>query len=234
MRGEVPLLCRFAPPKTRDLAPSGYFPNSFRRDIPGNPPSPGPIGPGAPTQRSGSSERSPKRWDSHSEQTSSHLVVGGDLSALGIASLFTELLRKCVFSETRRKLGFRHRGVSETDTCGSKVWQKWSILGYDFTRRGLSKGRLRRPPFGPFRARRRGLRWTLGLGSGGPDCGWQKGTPCVIGWASLYWALVSVIVHPSKQLLALWVWWTCAEHVLVHVFVVVGRGAPGVFGRAGL
>jgi hypothetical protein len=28
-RGEKPPFCHFAPPKTRDLDPSNYFPNSF-------------------------------------------------------------------------------------------------------------------------------------------------------------------------------------------------------------
>jgi hypothetical protein len=28
-RGEKPLIAAFAPPKTRDLDPSSYFPNSF-------------------------------------------------------------------------------------------------------------------------------------------------------------------------------------------------------------
>jgi hypothetical protein len=83
--------------------------------------------------------------------------------------------------------------------------------------------------------------WNLGPGFGGPVCandsrfnGWKRGTPGVIGWASLYGALISVIVYPAKRLLALWVSWTCAEHVMVHVLEVVESGAPGVFGRAGL
>jgi hypothetical protein len=32
-RGEAPLLCGFAPPKTRDPDPSSYFPNSFSRKV---------------------------------------------------------------------------------------------------------------------------------------------------------------------------------------------------------
>src|SRR5215217_2368329 len=36
-QGEKRPYCRFAPPKTRDLDPSSYFPNSFRARVPGNP-----------------------------------------------------------------------------------------------------------------------------------------------------------------------------------------------------
>src|SRR5215207_3647894 len=35
-RGEKRPYCHFAPPKTRDLDPSSYFTNSFRREILGN------------------------------------------------------------------------------------------------------------------------------------------------------------------------------------------------------
>jgi hypothetical protein len=42
-RGKEPLIAAFVPPKTRDLDPSSYFPNSFRRGILGNPHSPGCI-----------------------------------------------------------------------------------------------------------------------------------------------------------------------------------------------
>src|SRR5215204_3676209 len=35
-RGEKRPCCHFVPPITRDLDPSSYFPNSFRRDVLGN------------------------------------------------------------------------------------------------------------------------------------------------------------------------------------------------------
>jgi hypothetical protein len=35
-RGKEPLIAAFVPPKTRDLDPSSYFPNSFTKRILGN------------------------------------------------------------------------------------------------------------------------------------------------------------------------------------------------------
>jgi hypothetical protein len=136
-------------------------------------------------------------------------------------------------------------------------------MGHAFTRRGSLWVGLLCPLFGRFIAARRGLIWNLGAGFSGLICviafrvnGWRVNdwrvndwrvndwrvnersrTPGVFGWAGLYGALVSVIVHPARQLLALWLRRTCAKPVMVHVFVVAGiggSGAPSVFGRTGL
>src|SRR5829696_6046694 len=65
----------------------------------------------APTQRLGSSERSPKRWESRSGRSSSH-SVGGDLSVLEIASLSTEKPRRVLLGnlQSYTRIPIRYRG----------------------------------------------------------------------------------------------------------------------------